>query len=112
MDLTNREKDFKYAATSSLLGVGQFPILLVTLHCALNVKYSGHKNFTVYSKTPMWVETANSTHPIGSATSLLEDRFSKLERFPSQAYYTNHDISKIQMWALLRNMNINLYYIL
>jgi len=25
MDLTNREKDFKYEATSSLLGVGQFP---------------------------------------------------------------------------------------
>jgi len=25
MDLTNHEKDFKYEATSSVLGVGQFP---------------------------------------------------------------------------------------
>jgi len=25
MDLTNREKDFNYDATSSLLGVGQLP---------------------------------------------------------------------------------------
>jgi transposase-like protein len=63
IDLTNREKDFKYEATSSLLGVGQFPTLLVTLHRALNVKYSGHKNFTVYSKT-IQCEQKLSTQPI------------------------------------------------
>jgi len=60
----------------------------------------------------MWAENGNSAHPIGSATSLLEDRFSKLEKFPSQAYYTNHDMWKIQVWALIRNTNIYLYYIL
>jgi hypothetical protein len=60
----------------------------------------------------MWAETGNSAHRIGSATSFLEDRFFKLERFLSQAYYTNHDMSKTQVWALLRNTYINLYYIL
>lgn len=57
----------------------------------------------------MWAETGNSAHPIGTVTSLLEDRFSKLEKFPSKTYYTNHDMSKIQMLALLRNTNINFY---
>jgi len=40
----------------------------------------------------MWAETGNSAVPIGSATSLLEGRFSKLEKFSSPAYYINHDV--------------------
>jgi len=60
----------------------------------------------------MWAETGNSDFPIGSATSLLQGRFSKLQKFPSPAYYTNHDTWKKQVWTLIRNTNINLYYIL